>query len=73
MSEEAIKTYEVDLSDGRTAEIDGPANATEEELLRALTEQLPPEIINVEKTKNTPVINTVSIDLAVNLINFFTI
>ena len=54
MSEEAIKTYEVDLSDGRTAEIDGPANATEEELLRALTEQLPPEILNVEKTKNTP-------------------
>ena len=54
MSEEAIKTFEVDLSDGRTMEIDGPADATEKELLRALTEQLPPEIINVEKTKNTP-------------------
>ena len=54
MSEEAIKTFDVDLSDGRTMEIDGHADATEEELLRALTEQLPPEILNVEKTKNTP-------------------
>jgi len=53
MNKEALETFEVDLSDGRTAEIDGPANATEEELLRALKEQLPPEVVDIEKTKNS--------------------